>query len=247
MADRMKAWLYRLLGQRSYLSLISRLFFLAYRTGLLRTSPEYACHYYVRDLVEPGDCVLDIGANLGYYSVLFAEWVGDEGQVYSVEPVPIFREVLGQNVRSFPQVDVIPYALGDVPATVQMGLPESAGPHRHGHTQILSDADEARRPETFEAEVRTPEDLFGDLPRLDYVKCDVEGHEGVVLPAMEALLREHRPIVQVEVAENNRASIYELMEGLGYQVYYVRDGECVAVQAPTDDTQGDWIFQPPAS
>lgn len=244
MADRMKAWLYRLLGQQSYLSLVSRLFFWAYRTGLLRTKPEYACHYHVRHLIEPGDYVLDIGANLGYYTVLFAEWVGPEGQVYSVEPVPVYRAVLRQNARSFSQVNVIPYALGEASATVQMGIPDSADPHRHGHTQILPDADDAGRSETFEAEVRTPGDLFGDLPRLDYVKCDVEGHEGVVVPAMEALLREHRPIVQVEVAEDNRRPLYEMMEGMGYQAYYVRDGEQVPVQSPTDDTQGDWIFRP---
>ena len=247
MAQRIKAWLYRLLGRKRYLSLISQLFFWAYRTGALHGDPEYECHYYVQQLVEPGDWIIDIGANLGYYTVLFAEWTGPTGQVYSVEPVPVYREILRQNVRSLSQVDVIPYALGEEPATVQMGVPESADPHRHGHTQILSDADDARRPETFEAEVRTPAALFGDVPRLDYVKCDVEGYEGVVLPAMRALLREHRPIVQVEVAQDNRDSIYEMMEALGYQAYYVKEGERVAVQAPTDHTQGDWIFQPHSS
>jgi FkbM family methyltransferase len=240
MARRMKALLYRLLGRRLYLYLVSQLFFLAYRTGLLRDDPEYACHYYVRRFVEPGDTVIDIGANLGYYSVLFAEWAGPTGQVYSVEPVPLFREILRRNVRSFSQVEVVPYALGKEPATVKMGVPDTAAPHRHGMTRILPAEEDA----TFEAEVRTPASVFADLSRLDYVKCDIEGHEGEVLPAMEDLLREHRPILQVEVSDENRRPIYQMMEEFGYQAYFVKDGDLVAIQAPTDRTEGDWILRP---
>jgi FkbM family methyltransferase len=240
MARRIKAVLYRVLGRRWYLYLVSQLFFLAYRTGLLRDDPEYACHYYVRRFVDPGDVVLDIGANLGYYTVLFAEWVGAEGQVYSVEPVPLFREILRRNARSFSQVEIVPYALGNEPATVQMGVPASAAPHRHGMTRIVSSEEEA----SFEAEVRTPDALFGDLARLDYVKCDVEGHEGKVLPALEALLREHRPIVQVEVAAENRRPIYQMMEELGYWAHFVHEDTLVEIESPEDRTEGDWIFRP---
>jgi len=236
----MKAFLYRVLGRRWYLYLVSQLFFLAYRTGLLRGDPEYACHYYVRRFVEPGDTVIDIGANLGYYTVLFAEWVGEEGRVYSVEPVPLFRDILRQNAGSFSQVEVAPYGLGREPATVQMGVPETAAPYRHGMTRIVSSEDEA----TFEAKVRTPTALFGDLSRLDYVKCDIEGHEGEVLPAMEGLLREHRPVVQVEVADENRRSIYDLMTGLNYRAYFVEGDTLVEIQSPRDRTEGDWIFRP---
>jgi FkbM family methyltransferase len=240
MARRIKALLYRVLGRRWYLYLVSQLFFLAYRTGLLRDDPEYACHYYVRRFVEPGDTVIDIGANLGYYTVLFAEWVGEDGRVYSVEPVPLFRKILRRNARSFAQVEVVPYALGSEAATVQMGVPASAASHRHGMTRIVSSEDEA----TFEAEVRTPETLFRDLARLDYVKCDVEGHEGKVLPAMTSLLEEHRPIVQVEVADQNRRLIYDLMAEMDYQGYFVEGDTLVEIQSPTDRTKGDWIFRP---
>ncbi len=242
MASRIKALLYRVLGRRWYLYLVSQLFFLAYRTGLLRDDPEYACHYYVRRFVEPGDTIIDIGANLGYYTVLFAEWVGAEGRVYSVEPVPLFRDILRRNARSFSQVEVVPYALGSEPATVQMGVPESAAPYRHGMTRIVSSDEEA----SFEAEVRPPEALFGDLPRLDYVKCDVEGHEGAVLPAMTELLREHRPVVQVEVADDNRPPIYQMMEDLGYRAYFVQDASLVEIESPDAPTEGDWIFRPPS-
>jgi len=247
MVKRIKAWLHRLLGRRRYLFLVSQLFFLAYRAGLLRDNPEYTCHYYVRQLVEPGDYVIDIGANLGYYTVLFAEWTGPEGRVYSVEPIPLFRRILSRNAQSFSQVEVIPYALGDEPDRVEMGIPETADPHRHGHTQILRKDEQAGSREIVEVQVRTPSALFEELSRLDYVKCDVEGHEGTVLPAMKELLREHRPIVQVEVAHDNRRPLFEMMGDLGYRAYYVQDDELVSIQSPTDSTHGDWIFRPDSS
>ncbi len=242
MAERIQAWLYWALGRRWYLYLVSQLFFLAYRTGLLRGTPEYACHYYVRRWIEPGDCVVDIGANLGYYSVLFAEWTGTAGTVYSVEPVPLYREVLRWNVRSFPQVEILPYALDTEPGTVQMGVPDTVAPHRHGMTQILPSAEGM-----VDVEVRTPTSLFGDVSRLDYVKCDIEGHEGVVVPAMTDLFREHEPIVQVEIAPENRSRIYGLMTELGYSAHFVRGTELVEIQDPDDETIGDWIFVPPSA
>lgn len=241
MVKRIQGWLYRLLGRRAYLHVVSRLFFWAYRSGLLRLDPTYACHYYVRRLVEPGDCVIDIGANLGYYSVLFADWTGADGTVYSIEPVPLYRSILRQNVDEFRQVEVVPYALGDEPGTVRMGIPDTVGPHRHGMTQILS----SEQTGTFEVEVRTPTSLFGNIERLDYVKCDIEGHEGAVLPAMQSLLREHLPIVQVEVASENRRRLYSMMTDTGYRAYFVRDGDRVEIQGPDAQTQGDWIFMPP--
>lgn len=241
MVKRIQGWLYRLLGRRAYLQLVSQLFFWTYRIGLLRSDPSYACHYYVQRLIEPGDCVIDIGANLGYYSVLFAEWVGPAGTVYSVEPVPLYRAILQKNVDKFPQVEVVPYALGDAPDTVQMGIPETVGSHRHGMMRILA-SDEG----PFEAAVRSPTALFGELDQIDYVKCDIEGHEGVVLPAMDDLLREHAPILQVEVAPENRDRLYTMMTDMGYRAYFVQEEELVEIQGPDAQTQGDWIFMPSA-
>ena len=82
-----KRRLFKWLGRERYLYLVSRLFFLAYRLGALRRDPEYECHYFVRNLIRPGNWVFDIGANLGYYSVLFSDLTGPYGKVFSVEQI----------------------------------------------------------------------------------------------------------------------------------------------------------------
>lgn len=243
MIGQLKAYLYRVLGRDQYLRLVSQLFFLAYRSGVLRYFSSFQCHYYVRRFIQPGDYIIDIGANLGYYTVLFAEWTGEEGKVYSVEPILPYRKVLWRHTHHFSQVEIIPYALGGSSETVRMGIP-GADRYRHGLSRILSPEETQATRQTFEAEVRPPDALFAEVPRLDYVKCDVEGFEREILPAMQDLLQRHRPILQVEVKAENRSFIYEMMNQLGYEAYFVEDWELVPIRDADQRTRGDWIFRP---
>src|ERR1700687_1672184 len=53
----------------------------------------------VRRIIRPGDVVIDVGANFGWYTTLLAELVGESGHVYSFEPVPAAHDRLVENVR----------------------------------------------------------------------------------------------------------------------------------------------------
>jgi len=245
MVQTIKSWLYRRLGRERYLKLVSQIYFLAYRSGWLRRKPEYQCHYYVRQLIRPGDYIIDIGANLGYYTVLFAEWTGIEGKVFSVEPVPLYRRILAENTARLPQVVILPYALGPEAAKVKMGVPGDA-PYRHGLTRILNREEATAVAQTFEVEVKPPLEVFDKLPRLNYLKCDVEGYEGEVLPAMHDLLKRHRPIVQVELARENKAYLFNMMKNLDYRAYYLSRRRLVEIERPEQYAFGDWIFMPMA-
>jgi FkbM family methyltransferase len=64
-------------------------------------------------LVREGDCVWDVGANAGYYSRLFAERVGQRGQVFAFEPDPRVLARLEQSVRLLGNVTIVPVALAD--------------------------------------------------------------------------------------------------------------------------------------
>jgi Met-10+ like-protein len=93
--------------------------------GIVRVLPEPALHalkkhYYgyliqhapedwmerdallVKELIAPGDVVLDIGANLGWFSRFLARLVGPEGKVYAFEPIPQTYEFLLHNMRKLP-------------------------------------------------------------------------------------------------------------------------------------------------
>jgi FkbM family methyltransferase len=216
-----KNFLLRLLGRKNYLILTSRVFLAYYRLGLLKGNTAYQTHYFVKRFIKPGQTVIDIGANLGYYSCQFARWVGKSGYVLAVEPIPLYRKVLRFNTERYPQLDILPFALAEHEGTGTMGIPGS-DKHRHGLMKILSSEEKNQVAETEKVLLKNPLDLFSRLENIDYIKCDIEGYEVPVLPLMWALIEKHRPIMQVETDGENKKILFERFKATGYHQFYVQ-------------------------
>ena len=240
-----KNFLFRILSLRQYLRVISGMFFLSFRSGRLEKDRDYDCHYFARRTVQPGDYVLDIGANLGYYTALFARKVGSDGRVYAVEPVPLFREVLQANTGHFSNIEIIPFALGNENGkTVTMGVPAGHKYFRHGMTHVSDADDSGAHSHTFQAKVRRGSELFANLPRLDYIKTDVEGYEIYILPELQPVIEQHRPIIQVELGHKTRAQLRTYLEGLDYEAHFVKGKELIPLAGKEGEAYGDLIFLP---
>jgi FkbM family methyltransferase len=218
-----KSILLRILGQALYLKLTSKFFFFYFSNGWLRSNRSYDTHYFIKNFVTTGDTVLDIGANLGYYTVQFAKLVGKLGKVYAVEPIELYRQVLTGNVGRFKQVQILPYALGETEAVIKMGNP-STDKHRHGLMRVLNNQEQQGETVLYEVTMKNPVSLFGHLEKIDYIKCDIEGYEVPVIPAMKGLIQKHQPIVQIETDGENKQIIYRLLTSLDYNLFYVQEG-----------------------
>jgi len=83
----------------------------------------------VKQLIKPGSNVIDIGANFGWYSVLFSQLVGVSGKVFSFEPIPETYEELNSNVKlnSCKNIKTFNFALGNEERSVNFGVPEFDG------------------------------------------------------------------------------------------------------------------------
>lgn len=239
----LKAILIQLLGRQAYLRLTSRIFLFSFRRQWLKNNPAYTVHYFVRHLIGPGQTVIDIGANLGYYSTEFARLVGQKGKVLSVEPIQLYREILLANTRHLPQVQVLPYALGEQEGTISMGLP-FADQHRHGLMKVLTESEKQVAPEIFEVELKHPAKLFGQLADIHYLKCDIEGYEVPVLPAMRSVIESHQPIVQVETDGENKLILHRMFNEMGYQLFYVQQDKLVPYPDAQQQLIGDMICIP---
>jgi FkbM family methyltransferase len=233
--------LYKVLSLKGYLRVVSSLFFLSHklRMGRYDEATEYTFH--LDKLVKPGDLVIDIGANLGYYARLLAQCVGRKGFVYAVEPVAPIRQVLEWNLRGYTNVEVLPYALGAEEQQVTLG---NATVHTAGYfgtgQNFVKQGQEATDVE-FEAEMKRGTDLFAHLTRIDFIKCDVEGYEVVILEQMRPLLERFRPTVLCESGGDNRARVVELFTSLGYDAFTLEHGEEVTL---TEQSHKDIIFRP---
>lgn len=234
--------LYRLLPLDAYLRAVSSLFFLWHRLGLGRSAPATEYVYHIPELVREGDTAIDIGANLGYYSRYISEAAGASGHVYAVEPVKPILGVLRRNLRRCRNVEILPYALGGEEREIEMcnDTARCQGYFGTGQNFVGDSRDTSADADRFPAQMRCGSLLFGDLERLDFIKCDIEGYETVVMREMRPLLERFRPTVLIETGGENRPQIVEMFSAMGYRGFTLDRGRETPLTA---EGEKDIIFR----
>ena len=233
--------LYRLLSLEGYLRVVSRLFFLTRALGIGRNGRALEYNYHLPQLVKRGATAIDIGANLGYYTRPLADIVGAGGRVYAVEPVPVIFGVLKRNVGSRSNVTLLNYALGAENKSIEMANDSVAEAGYFGTGRnFVSGGSLSNEAVRFEAKMVEAYELFKDLERVDFIKCDIEGYEGVVMPLLKPLLAQHHPTVLIETDGDTRQEMISLFSELGYSAYMLQDGKEVELNPQSDK---DIIFR----
>jgi len=140
--------------------------------------------------LREGGCVLDIGANIGYFAMLAAHRVGPAGRVIAVEPVDKNVQLLCRAIvhNGFTNVEILPFAASDQPGILAV--------ETHALTSNAEMHSGAARDQAGGFAIAKPLDPWlASLARLDVVKIDVEGFEPLALRGMDAALRRHRPAI----------------------------------------------------
>ncbi|GAB3240397.1 hypothetical protein GCM10027346_34490 [Hymenobacter seoulensis] len=251
MMKQLRKLLVRTLGFERYIRLVSRVYLRLVEAGWGRQ--KYPELFFLQQIIKPGFVCLDIGANLGYYSVALSRLAGPQGQVLAVEPIPDFQAIWKDNVQlsGVRNLTLLPYALGGSDTMVQMGTPERNGLLHHGMTKVAASNPHEHYARTYEVPMRVPDTLFASLPRLDFVKCDVEGFEHEVFRHMQATLRRFRPLIQTELnGLENRRAVTSLLAELGYKPFVLSERfeliPCSEAQL-TSAVAADFYFQPTSS
>lgn len=233
--------LYRLLSLENYLRVVSRMFFVYRALGLGRKGRALEYVYHLPQLVARGDVAIDIGANLGYYARPIADIVGHEGHLYAVEPVPVIFGVLQRNMRGCDNATLLNYALGEEERAIEMANDSVAAAGYFGTGRnFVSEGELSKDAVRFTAQMKRGSQLFADLERIDFIKCDIEGYERVVIPELKPLLERHHPTLLIETDGATRRDIVSLMMDLGYQAYMLQAGVEVPLEVESDK---DIIFR----
>ena len=148
----------------------------------------------VRELVQPGQTFVDIGANIGYFTALAAHLVGPKGKVVAVEPLDKNLQLIYATIwrNRFEWVEILPFAASD--ATGVLGIATHAAT---SNGQIELSAARDKRPAAFAA-ARPMDEALAGLVGLDIVKIDIEGHELIALRGFARALERHRPVLITE-------------------------------------------------
>ena len=229
MTNFIKQTLFRVLGLNGYLSIIQKSYLLAYKTGMLKNNKIYAWHYFVKNLLRSTDTIIDIGANLGYFAVIFKQQLGDNGKLFCVEPVEAYRKQLLKITGTQKNITVLPFALGEENKDViTLGMPSqfaNLGYLKHGTTRIETGEDAVADNFTFTSALKKGSEVFASLNNLDYIKCDIEGYESIVLPEMKSLLQTHQPLVQLETWGEQLPMMLNFFKSIGYEAYNLENGK----------------------
>ena len=173
----------------------------------------------------PGDVVVDVGANIGYYTLLFVRLVGDTGRVYAFEPDPANFALLQKNVwaNGYHNVVLIQKAVSDRSGPLNLYLSSSnKGDHR------IFPSEEGRS--RIEIQGVSLDDFFRDHhSSVDFIKIDIQGSEAAALHGMRKLLgRSPQAKVLTELWPwgmerfgTQPVEVFRLLGGAGFQLYRV--------------------------
>jgi FkbM family methyltransferase len=209
-----------LLGEKKYLFLLSSSFQFLYKT--VGMGKDYQDIYFLKKFIRPGDYVVDIGAHLGYFTLELSRLVRDGGKVFAIEPFSKFHEVLQEQVwkKNLRNVELIKAAMGGDQDFVEMGIPRVNKVKKFAYARIKKSNLTLDYVESEKVKNLEGDKLFLDLPRLDFIKCDVEGLEIAVFSSMMKTIARHEPILLCELADKNeRRKLLEMLKPLGYEMY----------------------------
>jgi FkbM family methyltransferase len=225
------------LGEKKYLELLANAFQNAYKNGL--PGKDYQDVYFLKQLIEKGNYCVDIGAHLGYYTCELSRLTGETGKVFAVEPMTKFNSVLKNLLQKKKISNVVLYevALGGEGEYVEMGIPKLGSMKKFAYARIIKSSAHLEYVESEKVKNETGDHLFKELPRLDFIKCDVEGLEVPVFTSMMQTLEAHSPIILCELPDRNeRIRLYEMLLPLGYQAYLLFDKKLRLLDVYSDKT-----------
>ena len=166
-------------------------------------------------MVQPGDIIFDVGANIGCHTVWFAQTVGTSGAVFAFEPQRLVCQLLCANIalNSLMNTYCCQLALGAAPGSIAVPMLDPTKVQNFGGLSIEGHG----QGETVPV-VRL--DSY-NVPRCKLLKIDVEGMEKQVLEGATGLLERCKPILYVE---NDRAEksaeLIKYIDSLGYAMYW---------------------------
>src|SRR5262245_6068802 len=198
----------------------------------------------MQPFLPPGTTMVDIGANIGYHTLVAASRVGETGRVIAFEPILENCRLLRRSVAAngFAHVVVHQLAVADINGPVGFVMDDSNGAIEPGDASAGQCQVQAVRLDSF---------LAGE-PRLHVVKMDIEGAEGRALRGMRALLARHRPVLFVEFSpvalrERSEMEPHEFLTELRSLGYHLRTIDRARDSGPAPETDAEIFARVEAS
>lgn len=182
--------------------------------------------------IKPGDIVLDIGANIGFYSEIFSSLVGEKGKVYCFEPDAVNFKHLKDRVNHIKNVSIYHKAVADSNQTIKI------------YTSKLLNVDHRTyKPDEYDEEIDIEAvalDSFLQTPKVNFIKIDIQGFEMTAMKGMNQILKNNNLKILSEFwpyglkkAGSSIIEYYSLLVSNGFKVYLINQNKLSLLNAET--------------
>lgn len=173
----------------------------------------------LRQRVRPGDFCLDVGANVGFYTLKMAHWVGPTGRVAAFEPNPAMVARIEQNLwlNGYDHVDLVRKAVDRQAGRARFYLSDNP---LYSSLNVVSGAQQV-----LDVDVITLDEYVASAgwPRVDAIKTDIEGRDCNAVLGTAAVLERYKPLVTLEYDYGTDPAVsqeaFTLLDQLGYAVF----------------------------
>jgi FkbM family methyltransferase len=199
-------------------------------------------------LLKPGDTVIDVGANIGYFTLLSAARVGRGGRVFAIEPHPLNFALLEATLRrnALGQVQALRIGLGDQVGEGEVSMPDQEKYPNRTATMLPGSGDPP-----FKVPLSTLDALIEQwaIERVDLLKIDVDGYESkIVAGALKALESGRVRNVIIELNDywlarsgESRATLCARLRALGFEDSAERWRARSLLLGDTEDLHYSWV------
>ena len=173
----------------------------------------------MKRFIKKGDILLDIGANIGFYTTVFSKLAGRYGKVYCFEPDPGNSNFLRSNTKKFQNVTLIPKAVSEKKGTLTFYTSHRLNvDHRSYKPEKFNNS--------FEVESISIDEFINGKFDVNFIKMDIQGAEYGALKGMVNTLRKNDAILLMEIwpyglklAGSSVEEVVSYINKLKYKVY----------------------------
>lgn len=183
---------------------------------------------FLKNALNEGNTVIDIGANIGVHALVAAKKVGKSGNVISFEPFPKNNELIQRNIELNDAINVqlVNFAITDSSKSITLFYNEAE------ENQGMASSFATVFSQSEKVEGTSLDDFLNAHPVdcIDLIKLDIEGGEYLALLGMEETLKRFTPTLLLELDDeiikktpHSKQQIIDFLKNLGYKMYYLGD------------------------
>jgi len=193
---------------------------------------EFEESKFLKSYVKEDMQIVDIGANIGYFTLLFSKWVGQNGKIFSFEPEPENFTILQKNIIANQCRNVLSYqqAISDSSNSEFLYLSQT-NPGDHRITSFYAYEHDEHRSK-IKIDTTSLDSFFQSNSKINLIKMDIEGAEGLALKGMTNLINENKKLslytefwpYALEKSGTNPKEFIEQLTQFGFKIFIISDG-----------------------